>query len=81
MTKFAPGGNAPGKAGAISRVGLPSLKTARDKEREWLGLAESDYRRFVSAWKGEATSTASGCRNRGVKLIRLRGRALNLDMD
>jgi len=28
-----------------------SLKTVRDKEREWLGLAESDYRRFVSAWK------------------------------
>jgi transposase len=28
-----------------------SLKTVRDQEREWLGLAETDYRRFVSAWK------------------------------
>ena len=39
------GGNKPGPARDYS------LKTVRDKEREWLGLAEAGYRRFVSAWK------------------------------
>jgi len=39
------GGNKPGPARDYS------LKTIRDKERQWLGLAESDYRRFVSAWR------------------------------
>lgn len=28
-----------------------SLKTVRDKERAWLGMAEEEYRRFAGAWK------------------------------
>jgi transposase len=39
------GGNKPGRAKDYS------LKTVRDKEREWLGLAEANYRRFASAWR------------------------------
>jgi transposase len=39
------GGNKPGPARDYS------LKTVRDKERQWLGLAEEEYRRFVHAWK------------------------------
>jgi transposase len=48
------GGNKPGPARDYS------LKTARDKEREWLGLAESDYRRFVSAWKEKPPARRPG---------------------
>ncbi len=39
------GGNKPGPARDYS------LKTVRDKERAWLGLAEQEYRRFVAAWR------------------------------
>jgi transposase len=39
------GGNKPGPARDYS------LKTVRDKERTWLGLAEEEYRRFAAAWK------------------------------
>jgi transposase len=48
------GGNKPGPARDYS------LKTVRDKEREWLGLAESDYRRFVSAWKEKPPARRPG---------------------
>lgn len=41
------GGNTPGPARDYS------LKTTRDKEREWLNMAEEDYRRFVSCWKDQ----------------------------
>ena len=37
-----------------------SLNTARDKEREWLGLAKFDYRRFVSAWKEKPPARRPG---------------------
>jgi transposase len=47
------GGNKPDSARDYS------LKTVRDKEREWLGLAESDYRRFVSAWKDKQPARRS----------------------
>jgi transposase len=39
------GGTKPGPARDYS------LKTIRDKEREWLNMAEEEYRRFVSGWK------------------------------
>lgn len=39
------GGNRPGPAREYS------LKTVRDKERTWLGMAEDEYRRFVASWK------------------------------
>jgi len=39
------GGSKPGPARDYS------LKTVRDKERSWLGLAEEEYRRFAAAWK------------------------------
>jgi transposase len=39
------GGNKPGPAREYS------LRTVRDKERAWLGMAEEEYRRFVSHWK------------------------------
>jgi transposase len=39
------GGNKPGPARDYS------LKTVRDKERQWLGMAEEEYRRFANAWK------------------------------
>ena len=50
------------KAGGASRRGGNkkgpasdySLKTVRDKEARWLGLAEEDYRRFAAAWKEQA---------------------------
>lgn len=48
------GGNKPGPARDYS------LKTVRDKEREWLGLAESDYRRFVSTWKEKPPARRPG---------------------
>jgi transposase len=48
------GGNKPGPARDYS------LKTVRDKEREWLALAESDYRRFVRAWKEKAPAGRPG---------------------
>lgn len=41
------GGNKPGPARDYS------LKTTRDKEREWLNMAEEEYRRFVSGWKDQ----------------------------
>ena len=37
-----------------------SLKAVRDKERKWLGLAESEYRRFVSRWKEKSPSGRPG---------------------
>ena len=48
------GGNKPGPATDYS------LKTVRDKEREWLGLAEADYRHFVSAWKEKPPAQRPG---------------------
>jgi hypothetical protein len=71
MTKFAPGGNAPGKAGAISRVGATTIRMMQQRiglprkglqpeDREWLGLAESDYRRFVSAWEEKPPARRPG---------------------
>ena len=48
------GGNKPGPARDYS------LKTVRDKEREWLGLAEAGYRRFVSAWKEKPPTRRPG---------------------
>ena len=41
------GGNKPGPARDYS------LKTTRDKEREWLNMAEEEYWRFVSGWKDQ----------------------------
>ena len=41
------GGNKPGPARDYS------LKTVRDKERAWLGMAEQEYRRFVAAWRDQ----------------------------
>lgn len=46
------GGNAKGPASDYS------LKTVRDKECRWLGLAEEEYRRFAEAWKDLPPSTA-----------------------
>jgi hypothetical protein len=37
-----------------------NLKTVRDKEREWLGLAEADYRHFVLAWKEKPPTRRPG---------------------
>jgi transposase len=34
-----------------------SLQTVRDKECRWLGMAEEEYRRFVSAWKDRPPRT------------------------
>src|SRR5690606_18407930 len=42
------GGNKPGPASGYS------LQTVRDKERAWLGMAEEEYRRFVSAWQAKS---------------------------
>jgi transposase len=39
------GGNKPGPASEYS------LRAVRDREREWLGMAEEEYRTFVSAWR------------------------------
>jgi transposase len=39
------GGNKPGPASEYS------LRDVRDREREWLGMAEEEYRQFVSAWQ------------------------------
>jgi transposase len=41
------GGNKPGPARGYS------LKTTRDKGREWLNMAEEEYRRFVSGWRDQ----------------------------
>lgn len=41
------GGNAKGPASDYS------LKAVRDEECRWLGLAEDEYRRFVSAWRDQ----------------------------
>lgn len=41
------GGNKPGPASEYS------LREVRDREREWLGMAEDEYRRFVSAWQAQ----------------------------
>lgn len=41
------GGNKPGPASECS------LREVRDREREWLGMAEGEYRRFVSAWQAQ----------------------------
>lgn len=48
------GGNKPGPARDYS------LKTVRDKERQWLGLAEEEYRRFVDAWKPRPPEKRTG---------------------
>lgn len=48
------GGNKPGPARDYS------LKTVRDKERQWLGLAEAEYRRFVDAWKPRPPEKRTG---------------------
>lgn len=47
------GGNKPGPAREYS------LRTVRDKERAWLGMAEEEYRRFVSHWKTAPPGRAS----------------------
>ena len=39
------GGNKPGPASEYS------LRTVRDRERQWLGMAEEEYRRFTTAWQ------------------------------
>jgi hypothetical protein len=33
-----------------------SLRTARDRERQWIGMAEDEYRRFVERWKETAST-------------------------
>lgn len=48
------GGNKPGPARDYS------LKTVRDKERQWLGLAEEEYRRFVDAWEPRPPEKRTG---------------------
>lgn len=48
------GGNKKGSASDYS------LKTVRDKERTWLGLAEENYRRFAAAWKEQPPTRRSG---------------------
>ena len=48
------GGNKKGPASDYS------LKTVRDKERRWLGLAEENYRRFAAAWKEQPPTRRSG---------------------
>lgn len=48
------GGNKPGPARDYS------LKTVRDKERQWLGMAEEEYRRFVDAWKPRPPQKRTG---------------------
>lgn len=48
------GGNKPGPARDYS------LKTVRDKERQWLGMAEEEYRRFVDAWKPRPPEKRTG---------------------
>jgi transposase len=48
------GGNKPGPARDYS------LKTVRDKERQWLGMAEEEYRRFVEAWKPRPPEKRTG---------------------
>ena len=47
------GGNKPGPARDYS------LKTVRDKERAWLGMAEQEYRRFVAAWRDQPPAKTS----------------------
>lgn len=39
------GGNKPGSASEYS------LRAVRDRERQWLGMAEDEYQRFASAWQ------------------------------
>ena len=34
------------------------LKAVRDNKRQWLGLAEDEYRKFVSAWKDQPPKSA-----------------------
>ncbi len=48
------GGNKKGPAADYS------LKSVRDKECQWLGLAEEEYRRFVCAWKAHPPAERSG---------------------
>ena len=48
------GGNKKGPASDYS------LKTVRDKEAKWLGLAEEEYRRFAAAWKEQAPTERVG---------------------
>jgi transposase len=48
------GGNAKGPAADYS------LRTVRDKERQWLEMAEADYQKFVSTWREKAPSRCSG---------------------
>jgi len=45
------GGNAKGPAADYS------LRTVRDKERQWLEMAEAEYQKFVGAWREKAPST------------------------
>lgn len=41
------GGNKPGPASEYS------LRNVRDRERQWLDMAEDEYRQFVAAWKDQ----------------------------
>lgn len=68
------------RAGAASRRGGNkkgpasdySLKTVRDKESAWLGLAEDEYRRFAAAWKELPPKSRSGAAR---EVRRSKGRA------
>jgi len=53
------GGNKPGPARDYS------LKTVRDKERAWLGMAEQEYRRFVAAWRDQPPAQKSPALKKG----------------
>ena len=48
------GGNKPGPASEYS------LREVRDRERQWLGMAEEEYRAFVSAWKDQPPADRKG---------------------
>jgi len=36
-----------------------SLRSVRDKERQWLGMAEDEYRRFATAWREQPPPNAT----------------------
>ena len=50
------GGNKPGPAAEYS------LRSVRDREREWLGMAEDKYRDFVTGWQDQPAPARKGKR-------------------
>jgi transposase len=50
------GGNKPGPASEYS------LRQVRDRERQWLGMAEEEYRRFAAAWREQPPPDCKGSR-------------------